>query len=152
MAAAYTLSERSFEQYRDAVKEKFGEKKEQDVRDDTLQAQMNSRPLGNREVVVMTGKVLCFDGWSSRYFESTAEDIKFAVNKINHRIVNDNYASLTDFYHELGLSPTQESNDIGWNVDKLLDVHIGTTLSDKGEPALAIEYRVVPIRDYFRLH
>lgn len=152
LAAAYTISEKAFDEYREAVIEKIGDKKERAVRDDMAQHRMNNSPIGDREIVIVSGKSICFDGMSGRYFESSMEDIKFAINKINNQINNENYASLTDLYHELGLSATQGSDEVGWNIDKLLDIHITTTLTEKGEPALSLDYRVKPIRDYFRVH
>jgi hypothetical protein len=151
LAAAYSISEKAFDEYREVIKERLGEKKEREAHDDMQQHRMNNNPLGNREIVIMSGKTIAFDGYSGRYFESSMEDIKFAINKINHQINTRDYASLTDLYNELGLAPTQESDDVGWNVDKLLDIHITTTLTDKGEPALSLDYRVVPVRNFFRL-
>lgn len=152
LAAAYTLSEKAFDEYREAVVQRFGEKKEKDTRDDVAQNALNKTPLGDREIVIMGDEFVCFDTLSGRYFKGTVEGIKYAVNKINAQIINDSYASLTDFYYEIGLEPTAMSNEVGWNVDKLMDVHITTVLTDKGEPAIALEYRVVPIREYFRLY
>ncbi len=152
LAAAYSLSEKAFDEYRDAVVEKLGPKKEGDIRDDTAQNRMNKSPLGDREIIIMGDEFICQDGLSGRYFKNSHEGIKFAINKINHQINTQNYASLADFYNEIGLSATQESHEVGWNIDKLLDVHITTCLTDKGEPALALEYRVVPIRGFSRVH
>lgn len=154
MAAAMSVSEKAFEEYKEKVKEKWGAQKEQQVRDDVQQDRVNRdyEKAGGNEVIIMVGKQLCYDSLSGRFFESTVEDIKQAVNRLNHRVVNDNYASLTDFYDFVGLDRTAESDEIGWNVDELLDVHLTTCLSPDGRPAIAMEYKVVPVRGYFRLH
>lgn len=151
MAAAYSLSEKAFSEYKEKVVEKIGEKKEMAVRDEIQQDRVNANPPGN-EVVIMVGKQLCYDSYSGRYFESDMETVKKAMNDLNHQILSDNYASLTDFYNNLGLERTSISDDIGWNADKLLDINFTTTLAPDGRPAIALEYRVEPIHNYFRLY
>lgn len=150
VAAAYSLSEKAFAEYREKVVEKMGENKERQVRDDIQQDRVNANPPSN-EVVIMVGKQLCYDSYSGRYFQSDMESVKKAMNDLNHKIINDNYASLSDFYDLLGLERTSVSDEIGWNLDKLLDIHFTTTLAEDGRPAIALDYRVDPIRDYFRL-
>lgn len=150
MAAAYTLSEKAFTEYKDKVVEKLGEKKEQAVRDEIQQDRVNRNPVS--EVIIVSGEQLCYDSHSGRYFQSDMESVKKAVNDLNYRILSDNYASLSDFYHLLGLEPTSVSDEVGWNVDKLLEIHFTSTLAKDGRPAIALEYRVEPIRGYFRLH
>lgn len=150
MAAAYSLSEKAFTEYKDKVVEKLGEKKEQAVRDEIQQDRVNRNPAS--EVIIVSGDQLCYDSYSGRYFMCTVEYVKSAVNELNHRILSDNYASLSDFYHLLGLEPTSVSDEVGWNVDKLLEIRYTSTLATDGRPAIALEYRVEPIRGYFRLH
>ena len=154
MAAAFSVSEKAFSEYREKVQEKFGEAKAKQVVDEVQQDRVN-RDFndGEREVIILGGgDQLCYDSWSGRFFKSDMETLKKAMNDLNHRIINDNYASLTDFYNLLGLDQIAESDEIGWNVDKLLDIHFTTTLTPDGKPAISMEYQVTPIRDYFRLH
>lgn len=153
VAAAFTLSERAMAEYRDKVVEHFGEKKEQKVRDSIVQDRVTQSPVPSSLVVVNGSKALCFDYWSARYFTSSMEDLKHAQNALNHTILSksfDNTASLTDFYNLIGLEPTQNSDDLGWNVDKLLELEFTSCLSPDQEPAIAIKFRVEPMRDYFR--
>ena len=79
------------------------------------------------------------------------EELKKAQNDLNHRILRDNYASLSDFYDMLGLEHTQDADDIGWNVDKLLEIEFSTCISPDQKPAISIRYRVEPIRGFHRL-
>src|ERR1700741_3899925 len=44
LAAAYTLSERGFQEYREKIVEKMGANKEQAARDEIAQQQVNARP------------------------------------------------------------------------------------------------------------
>lgn len=151
MAAAFTISEKALVEYKDKVVETFGKTKGDRVHDAVIQDRVTNAPVP-QSLIVMTGqKQLCFDAWSGRYFHSTMEDLKKAMNDLNHRILSDNYASLTDLYNLIGLESTTGSDDIGWNVDKLLDIHFTTCISPEQIPAISMDYRVEPIRGFSRL-
>lgn len=150
MAAAFTISERAFEEYKSKVIEKLGEKKEQAVRDELAQDRVNRDPVERREVFIAGGSVLCYDNYTGRYFLSDMETLRKAQNDINEQITHDHYASLTDFYERVGLPATQVSEEVGWNLDKFLELHFSTTLSSKGEPCLVVNFEVSPARNYFR--
>lgn len=147
MAAAFSLSERAFEEYREKIVESIGEKKERQYRDEIVQDHIRKDPPSS-EVILASGDVLCRDDYSGRYFTSTVEKIHAAVNKINHTIVHDYCAPLTDFYHEIGLERTSMSDDVGWNVNRLLEVHFTSGLTTDSKPCLAISFRVDPTHDY----
>jgi hypothetical protein len=151
MAAAFTMSEKALVEYKDKVVETFGKTKGDRVQDAVMQDRVAQSPVP-QGLVVMTGqKQLCYDAWTDRYFHSTMEDLKKAQNDLNHRILSDNYASLSDFYSLIGLPPTQGSDDIGWNVDKLLEINFTTCISPDQIPAIAMDYRVEPIRGFHRV-
>lgn len=150
LAAAYAISEKAMNDYRHKVIEKIGEKKEANIREEIAQEQV-ARADGSL-VILNDGEVLCYDQFSDRYFKSSVEAIKSAENKINHRILNDNYASLTDWYNLVGLGRTSFSDEVGWNVDKLLEVAFSSVLTSEDKPCLSVEFRVVPVRDYYKLH
>lgn len=152
MAVAYTTLEKASKEYREKVIERFGDNKEQKVRDELAQDRLTRAQGESREVVILEGDdVLCFDSWSGRLFKSNTETLKKAMNDLNYRIINDNYASLTDFYNLIGLPPTSGSDELGWNVDNLLEIEFATVLAENGKPAISIDFRATPIAKYFRL-
>ena len=153
IASAYALSEKAFEEYRSKVVEKIGETKEAKVREEIAQDRVNANPLGDREVVIVgDGNVLCYDPYSSRYFQSSLQDIKRVENEVNYKIINESYASLADFYSRLGLKPTQDSHEVGWTTDHPLEILYSAVLSDDERPCISIEFRVRPTRDFWRFH
>lgn len=153
LAAAYSVSEKAFNEYKEKVVEKLGDHKEQAVRDDVAQDRVNRNPVGDREVIIAGGgKVLCYDHYTDRYFKSSVEEIKKAMNDLNYRINNDGYASLSDFYDLIGLPHTSFSDEVGWNSEKLLDINFSTVMSSEGEPCISIDFRIEPVRKYFRLY
>jgi hypothetical protein len=149
IAAAYSLTERAFEEYRNKVVERIGERKEELVRADIAQDRLNENPPSSREVLMIgPGDVLCMEGLTGRYFNSNVETLRGAENQINACIIHDMYASLSDFYDLIGLQHTDISDEMGWNVDKMLDLHFASAIAPDGRPCISFSFRVVPIRNY----
>ena len=148
MTAAFTLSEKAFSDYRDKVVEQVGKNKATKIADAVAQDQVSKTPVPGNLVVVEGTDQLCFDAWSGRYFKSNMEAIKKAQNDLNYAIINHDYASLSDFYDLLDLDHTQDSDDIGWNVDELMELEYSTCLSPDGKPAISIRFYSKPIRGF----
>lgn len=152
LAAAAGISERALQEYKEKVVEKLGETKAVAVRDAIAQDKVDKTPVNTREVILAgTGEVLCFDMMSGRYFQSSVEEIKKAENKINFEIVNHMYASLSQFYDEIGLPATGFSDDVGFNTDNRCEVSFTTTMSSDDRPCIAIDFHYGPVHDYARL-
>jgi hypothetical protein len=151
MAAAYAVSERAFSEYKEQVVKKLGEVKERTIRDDLAQDQVNRSPVAERQVIIAGGNVLCYEPRTDRYFHSDMESLKKAMNDLNYKINNNYYASLSEFYDLIGLPHTEESDELGWNSDELLDLDFSTVLATDGRPAISMSYVVKPIRKYYRV-
>lgn len=152
MAAAYTISEKAFSEYKEKVIEKLGEKKEQTYRDEIAQDRVDRDPVGKTQVVITGGgEVLCYDVYTGRYFLSSMETLKKAMNDVNLQIINHNYATLNDFYVALGLANTKIGEEVGWSLERPLEIEYSTTMSDDDRPCIAVDYIVVPIRGFCRV-
>lgn len=152
LAAAYGISEKAFQEYKEKVVEKLGEKKERDMKDEIAQDRVSNNPLTPQVVIAGTGEVLCYDSLTGRYFMSTIETIKRAENRVNYDIIHHMYASLSSFYEEIGLPSTSNSDELGWNTDHYLDVTYSTTLAADGRPCIVIDFKLAPITNYARLY
>lgn len=152
MAAAYSMSEKAFSEYREKIVEKIGESKEQEARDEIAQERVERNPLGSQVIVMNDREVLCFDQYTGRYFNSTMETLKQAQNKINYRMIRENYASLNDFYDCVGLDWVPTGDDVGWNSDQMLELSFSTVLSEDQRPCIAIDFHTVPVRNFYRNH
>lgn len=153
LTVASGISERALQEYKAKVVEKIGESKEMAVRDELAQDRVNQTPLNTREIILAgTGDVLCFDQLTGRYFQSNVETIRKAENKINYEILNHMYASLSQFYDEIGLPPTPYSETVGWNTNNLCEVKFSTVMSSDQRPCIAIDFHFLPIADYGRLY
>lgn len=150
MAAAYSISEKAFTEYKEKVVEKLGDNKERVIRDEIAQDQVTNNPATGREVLIGRGDILCFDTYTARYFLSSMEEVKKAQNDTNYEILHNNYCSLGEFYNRLGLPGTSFSEEVGWNSDHLLEVIFSTVLADDGQPCLSLRFTVEPIRGYYK--
>jgi hypothetical protein len=157
LAAAYSLTERAYHEYKEKAVVTMGEKKEAEMRTE-LRAEQSDRELGLREenghnLVMLNddSKVLFFDTLSGRHFHNDVQSVRKAVNDINEQILHNDYASLTDFYQKIGVGKTDMSDNLGWNTSKLLEIHLGPfAMAEPLRPALAIEYQEMPKPDFWR--
>lgn len=153
LATAYKLSETALSEYKEKVIETIGEKKEKTVRDKVAEERVKKNPVSKSEVIVTgTGTTLCFDPISGRYFQSSIDKIKRAENELNKQMLHDisGYVSLNEFYDELGLDHTSVGDDLGWNVDKLIDISFSSQLNDNGEPSVVLDYLIAPKYDFYK--
>lgn len=137
------IAERSFAEYRDKVVEEIGKNKEQKIRDTIAQEQGDKNPPGKQIIITGGGNVLCCELYTMRYFRSDMESLRRAENKINSKINNELYVSLSEFYYILGLRPTCVSDEVGWNSDKLMELEFSTIMSEDNEPCIAFKYNYV---------
>ena len=141
LATAYTLSETALREYSDKVVETIGEKKEQNVRDKVAKEQIEKNPVTKNEVIFTEkGKSLCFDPYSARYFTNDIETIRKAANTLNDQMLHSitGYASLNDFYDEIGLPHTETGDMLGWNASNLIKLDISSHVTDDGRPSIVI--------------
>lgn len=147
MAAAYSLSQRAFEEYKDKVVEKMGKTKEQAIRDQVAQEHVNRNPVGKNEVIITGGgEVLCYDKYTGRYFMSSMEALKKAENDVNFYILNNDYANLNDFYRLVGLPVVPVGEEVGWTPEFNFEIIFSTTISENGKPCLVTDYQVCGVR------
>lgn len=153
LVGLYSVTERAFAEYKEKVLSTVGKSKEQTIRDEVTKDALDANPVTKSEVFITgAGDVLCFDRYTSRYFESSQEKIRKAQNDVNSKALNEMYASHNDFYREVGLPITGLGEEVGWRSDHLLDIDFSSHLADDGRPCLAIDYRMSPIRGYYKFN
>ena len=151
LAAAYQISETALTEYREKVIETIGEKKEKLVREKVSEDRVEKQPVTKSEVFITNkGDTLFLEPLSKRYFKSDIELIRKAENKLNKEMIQgiSGYVSLNEFYDEIGLDHTDLGDDLGWNVDKLIDIEFDPTITDDEKPCLAMHYVYAPRYKY----
>lgn len=151
MAAAFSMSERAWGEYKEKVIQKIGEKKNQEIYDEIAQDRINRQPPTDHEVIIISGNdCLFFDSISGRYFQSNMEAVRKAQNDINYEINHNMYANLGDFWTLIGLESTPYGNEVGWNNDNQLEITFSPVMTKDGKSAVSMNYCFSPIRDYDR--
>lgn len=149
IAAAFKLSEQLTEEYKDKVLSTLGVQKEEKMRSELAAEKMEKNPPPQGMLIVAGSDVLFFDELSGRYFHNQVENVRKAVNEINHKVNNFFCASLTEFYELIGLSGTPYSDGVGWNSDELLEVQFSATMYED-KPAIMLGYNHEPVAKYDR--
>ena len=149
MAAAYSLSERAFAEYKENVVKHIGSKREESIRDRIAEDRIKRDPIPSNQLIIGSGQVLCYDSITGRYFQSDMETLRKAQNDINHQLLQAMYATLDDFYKILGLPSTKFSSEVGWTSDNMLELKFSAVLSEDQRPCICIEYSSYPVRDYY---
>jgi len=141
--AAFAVTERAFSEYRDKVVEEIGEHKERTLRDKLAQDRVDKKPPSESMLVMSdAGKVIFRENYSGRDFMCDMETVRKAVNELNARLLREDYATLDDFYHILGLPQTAQSPYFGWKTPRLMEVSFSTTIS-MGKPVIVFDYNYV---------
>lgn len=150
LAGLYSITNTAFEEYKDKVKQRLGDKEHQKTIEDIRQDHVNNSELSDKNPVIITGdgEMLCYDTISGRYFKSDIEKIRKLENKLNKIIIHDTFISLNDVYYELGLPNIKIGNDIGWNANHLIEFAFSSHLKNGEVPVLVIDYVVMPYHDY----
>lgn len=129
VAGAFVIAERANDQYRDKVKELLGENKHTKVVDATATDQVQAMAIPSNLVLEGSNQIFV-DRWSGRPFPSTMEKMNKALNEFNQELLYGKFGTLTEFYKKIGLDEIQESDDIGWNDKRLLELIYTPVLKD----------------------
>ena len=144
-ASVYSITEAALKEYQAKVIETIGEKKEQDIRDKIAEDTITKNPVKNSEIFI-TGKgdTLCYDNISGRYFLSNIETLRKVQNDYNQSLLSDMWASLNELYYKMQLNGIDVGNDLGWNVDNLLEFEFSAQLTEDGRPCIVVGYKDLP--------
>ena len=143
--AAYSLTEKAFTEYKRHVVEQIGEKKEKAIRDKAAAERVAKTYDSAAPVVVGDGNVLCHEQYTDRYFMCEMETLRRAQNVVNHRAQTGGLTvcPLDDFYDEVGLPYTTNSDRVGWRAERLMELDFTSVLTGDGKPCLSFSYNYV---------
>ena len=156
LATAYQVVSTTLADYKEQVVESIGEKKERTIREKVAQKQVDNQPASKSEIIITgNGEVLFLEPVSMRYFTFDIERMRKIFNDLNYRMVTggEPYISLSEFYDEIGLSYTANSDNIGWSLYNggQIEVDYFATKTDDGRPCLKLDYLVAPRYEFDKL-
>jgi len=145
LASLYSVADTSLREYRHKVRQKFGDAKATDVRDEIEQDRINKNPP-NKEQIVYTGQgdVLCKDSYSGRYFMNNIEHIRRTENDLNKDLWGEDFIALNDYYSRVGLDLLENGEEIGWSLATGMIEFTFSSLLHDGKPVLVINYDIEP--------
>lgn len=148
IAAAYSISEKAYHEYKEKVIERLGEKEATAIRDEIAQEKVSE--TSKNVVWVSGGHDRCFEAYTARYFEGDIETIRRAENVVNKEIIDVGYASLSFFYDELDIPHTAFSDHVGWDIDRMLEIDFTATVAEDNKPTLVMTYKRDPFAEFYK--
>lgn len=138
LLTAYELQETFITEYKEKVKEKFGEKKEREVRDEIDQDHINAEinKLPNEMWFTVDGKFPCQYGLN--WLRTNEIDVQKAANEITHRLITEDFVSVAEFLYELGAPSDERDEDYGWSIGEKVCPEVTYGKCPNGEPCLVL--------------
>lgn len=118
LISAYALVDNSYKEYKNKVKELYGEEADSKVREELAKDKYEET-----DISVDDGKQLFYDDLSERYFESSIEIVKNAEYEINKALQVSCVACLNEFYDLLGIDRVDYGDQLGWSIAQLTEMY-----------------------------
>ena len=123
LMSAYSLLNESYKEYKNKLKELYGEEAHQRI--------VDALAVEKTEDMVIRSEYLCsgcdlsldkhcgdpvvfYDEFGDRYFEATIEQVLTAEYHLNRNYILRGFAVLNELYDFLGLEPTDYGSVVGW--------------------------------------
>ena len=113
LMSAYALIDNSFKEYKNKVKELYGENADTDIRNSIAVDKFKNR----RVRTDTSDNETFYDEFSDRFFNSTMEKVITAEYELNRNLALKGFATLNEFYKYLGLPPIVNGDAFGWSLD-----------------------------------
>lgn len=114
--SAYALLDNSYKEYKDKVKELYGEDADKRVREELVKDKYENTGVED-------GKRLFYDEYSERYFEATTETVLKAEYELNRILSQDSGVFLNEFYDLLGIDTVDYGDYMGWSSFELVETY-----------------------------
>lgn len=142
LTSAYALVDNAYKEYRNKVKEMFGEETDRKIRDSIMldhRKDIDVYTPGYCSIDTSGEMRLFYEEHRGRYFESTMEAVINAEYHFNRNFAMRGYACLNEFYEFLGLDETEAGNTLGWDCQRLVEEYEACWVD--------FSHRLVPLED-----
>lgn len=160
LISAYTLIDNSFREYKNKLKELYGEEAHNNIVDALMVEKAQQIDiyaqgfLSSSNLAIEDGTSeprLFYDEYSNRYFESTVERVMNAEYHLNRNYILGGSVPLNMLYEFLGLEQTDYGDSVGWscyNEIYWIDFNHRKTVLDDGLECYILEMPFGPTADY----
>lgn len=153
LASAYMMLDQSYKEYRNKVKELYGEDADQKVRMAIAEDKYGQFKITTTEDKF---KSLFYEPYYGQIFERYMIEVQDAEYKLNQKLAMEGEVSLNDFFELLGLPKTEMGEVVGWSADSSFDFHNYTWIefehelvkTDDGMEYYSIHMPVPPVYGY----
>ena len=150
LMSAYALLDNSYKEYREKVKELYGEEADHNVKQEIMQSRMKEG------MELEDNKEWFFDFQSTHFFKSTMDRVLRAESEFLELIDKRGYACLNEYYDLLGIPHIPEGYQLGWydmeSVDpygcETLEFDYSKTTREDGLVCWVIDMNNPPTTDY----
>lgn len=129
LMSAYALIDSSYKEYKNKVKELYGEEADQKVRADVAKDKFKDDEPYHED----DGKQLFYDEYSNRYFRATNEEVLKAEYEINRILAEDCYATLNEYYDLLNIPKVDYGEYIGWSSAQMFEMYWSSWINFRHE-------------------
>lgn len=161
LISAYALLDNASKEYRNKLKELYGEEADIKIRDaiakDKRDEDIAGYVPGCRGVSLSGEKVLFYESFRGKYFEATMNEVLNAEYHLNRNFTLRGCANLNEFYEFLGLEKTDAGETLGWSSSEMMEGglmpwidfdHRLTPVSDDGMECYIIDMMIAPTPGY----
>ena len=120
LVSAYTLLDSSFKEYKQKVKDIYGEDGENTIRAELAKDKYEEDDYGDE---YEDGKQLFYDEYSKRYFRATNETVLRAEYTVNKNLVDECYVDLNELYDLLGIDRVDYGEYVGWSSAQMFEMY-----------------------------
>ena len=141
LASAYALLDSSYREYRDSVKNMYGDEGDQRVIEDVASHKIEEEIIEEDD-----GKVLIFDNLTLQFFRASLEDVAKAKSYITDLYKSRGYACVQDFYTAIGIDYLDPDYTLGWSAidaeylygQQTIEIRCEPTMDKDGNPSVYI--------------
>lgn len=159
LASAYALADSAYKDYRNKVKELYGEETDKNIRAAIAKdkcTELGAYALGCGPLDISGERRLFYEEYRGKYFETSIENVQNAEYHLNRNFAMRGDANLNEFYSFLGLEPTKEGYVLGWDCNRLaeeydtywIDFDHETVTMEDGLECCIIHFPIAPTADY----
>ena len=129
LMSAYALIDTSYKEYKNKVKELYGEEVDQKIRTEVAKDRFEDEESYHED----DGKQLFYDEYSNRYFRATNETVLRAEYEINRILVEDCYATLNEYYDLLNIPKVDYGDYVGWSSAQMFEMYWSSWINFRHE-------------------
>lgn len=110
LMSAYALLDNSYKEYKNKVKELYGEEADTEVKTAIVKDKFKES-----DIITSSEQQLFYDDFSGRYFESTTEKVLAAEYRVNNTLAREFGVFLNEFYDALNIDTVDYGDYLGWS-------------------------------------